>query len=177
METTSLLLARDLVDKKSQWPLHYWTVSCVLASGAPRRATVAFGPSFPTILDKACQAFSSKPAGMIYSPEELEKEGGPQSALYDLSDLLDEYSAHLNCEWDPDREYNAQTGMQELVDHFKEVDKDGSGKISMRDLVGLIMDVQPALSEENIKTMCADALSKSESDMVDYSAFIQWMFK
>jgi len=176
LEKATYTAAEGLYSMKSQKPLSWWTASCVDANGAPRRATVALSSDFVTVLDKAGQAFASKPEGMIYSKEELEKEGGPQAALFDLSDLLDEYASHKDTEWACGAEYNPQAGLPDLIASFKGADKAGNGMITMTDLVGLIMDVQPKLSEAEVKTMCA-AADLDKDGNVDYSEFCQWMFK
>eukprot|EP00929_Paragymnodinium_shiwhaense_P029886 TRINITY_DN17040_c0_g1_i1.p1 TRINITY_DN17040_c0_g1~~TRINITY_DN17040_c0_g1_i1.p1 ORF type:complete len:724 (-),score=161.40 TRINITY_DN17040_c0_g1_i1:105-2210(-) len=167
---------RKLLKMYSMRPIARWTSSCADTAGPPRRATAALSSSFLTVLDKACQAFAARPSGIIYTDEELDKEAGPSQALFDLSDLLDQITAYQTSEWTTTRTYDAQAGMQDLMSGFKEADKDGNGTITMNDLVGLIMDVQPQLSESDVKALCAEADLNKDGN-IDFSEFIKWVFQ
>jgi calmodulin len=85
-----------------------------------------------------------------------------KSGKIDFKEFLELYSRKIE---DPDTE-------EDLFEGFKLFDKDGSGKISPKELKTLLIELLPNISEEEAEEIIRDADTNDDGD-IDFREFVK----
>jgi len=161
---------------KFEAPAPWWIASCVGGTAATGRATFAVGGAIEGAWAKATEALCFSKEGSVFEkfPDEADE------VMANLSDYQSELSQYSECEWETGRTYDpaaaAGVSFEATLETFKKNDKDGNGIISADELTGLMKDIMPDFTADDVKEMLADA-DTNKDGAVDYVEFLKWVFK